>query len=306
MKNTKLDDSFNINLIENKKIFDVSGVVTAYYYESKPDFEPRYERYNFSQIILVMDGEGSYTDCKGTYEISPGKMIYRPADKASIYRWHTDNAAPAIISFVCRSEAMSVFEGGPIALHEEEIAILLDVIKTGARICEPLKESEGLRGMRFRDGVPDVVLGFISSSLERFLSMIYCRLMGIGLLTDESQKVGVYRDSSKLVSDIKAYMEENISKQITLGDMCTRFGVSQTALTKKFRQETGSGIMEYFIARKIAAAKRRIRESSESFTEISEALGFSASGYFSKVFKKQTGMTPTQYSKYASKRRSVK
>ena len=55
---------------------------------------------------------------------------------------------------------------------------------------------------------------------------------------------------------------------------------------------------------KIAAAKEKIRCSTCNFTELAEELGFSSVNYFSKVFKAQTGMTPTEYSKHVSKRRN--
>ena len=61
-------------------------------------------------------------------------------------------------------------------------------------------------------------------------------------------------------------------------------------------------VVEYFTDLKIRKAKDQIRISSQSFTEISESLGFSSVNYFSKVFKKQTNMTPSEYKKsYKSK-----
>lgn len=126
------------------------------------------------------------------------------------------------------------------------------------------------------------------------------------MLLDESQKVSVFIDSSKLVSEVKMYLKERISKQLLIDDICTDFGISRTLLTKRFRQETGTSVMEYFMRIKIDEAKALIRESPLSFSEISEKLGFAAPGYFSKVFSKYTGLTPTEYSKYASKRRIIK
>jgi len=105
------------------------------------------------------------------------------------------------------------------------------------------------------------------------------------------------------VAEVKHYLAEHRAEQLTVHDICTHFGVSQTTLTRKFRHEVNQGLIEYFTELKIAAAKERIRKSASSFTEVSEALGFSSVNYFSKVFKAQTGMTPTEYSKHVSKRR---
>ncbi len=291
------------NMIENQKTFDVSAFVAAYYYPVKPGFTPHWEKYNFSQIILVLNGNGIYYTKQGSYPIRSGMMIYRPAFAETMYEWSSEKASFALIDFVCRSPAIEVFEKAPFTLNEEESATLLDLMKTGAGICESITDNELLVGKRIRDGVPDVVLSFIYSSLERFLAMVYCRLNNISFLGDESQTVSRFLLQSKLVAEVQAYMNEHLSQQLTVSELCEHFWISQTALARKFRRETGQGVMEYFADLKIAEAKRRIAKGDRSFTEIAEELGFSSVNYFSKLFKTKTGMTPTEYSKFSSKRR---
>ncbi|MBQ7336188.1 MAG: AraC family transcriptional regulator [Clostridia bacterium] len=299
----QIDQSYHFNALEHQKAFELSAFVASYYFSAKPSFEPRWESYNFSQIFLVLEGCGTYTVEDGTtYPLEPGKMFYRPAYRSSIYRWSTAQVKFGLISFVCDSEAMQTFCNAPTALHEEEIATLLDVIKTGTRVSETIKENEPLIGMRFKAGVPRAVLGFLASSMERFLSMVYCRLHSIDLLLDESQKVSKYIDESTLIAAVKRYLAEHLAEQLTVADICAQFGVSQSALMKKFHRETNRGMMDYFIELKINESKRLIRKTSQSFAEIAEALGFSTATYFSRVFKVKTGMTPTEYSKYVSKR----
>ena len=116
---------------------------------------------------------------------------------------------------------------------------------------------------------------------------------------DESQKVNQFIDESRLVEAIKTYLNEHITEQLTISDICANFGISQTTVMKKFRRESNQGIMEYFTERKILEAKQRIRKTSQSFAEIAEELGFSSANYFSRVFKAKTGMTPTEYRLYA-------
>ncbi|MGN1074787.1 MAG: helix-turn-helix domain-containing protein, partial [Eubacteriales bacterium] len=49
-------------------------------------------------------------------------------------------------------------------------------------------------------------------------------------------------------------------------------------------------------------AKNRIAHSAQNFTEIAEELGYSSAGYFSRVFRAREGVSPTEYSRMASKR----
>lgn len=291
------------NPMENKHTFDISAFVCAYDFSSKPQWQPQWEQYDFSQIFLVLEGTGSYTTQSASHPLSPGMMFYRPAGQESIYEWNTEQVKFGIISFVCTSKAMKTFEETPILLHESERTTLLDVIKAGVHICEPLRKDQSFVGMRYKENTPDAVLDFIRASLERFFAMLYCRMMGFDLLREQSEKANRHIDSTQLIEDVKSHFAERLSMQLSVQDICATFGVGQTALMKKFHAQTGMGLMEYFTDLKIRKAKEQIRTSSQSFTEISESLGFSSVNYFSKVFKQKTGMTPTEFSRYVSKDR---
>jgi YesN/AraC family two-component response regulator len=67
-------------------------------------------------------------------------------------------------------------------------------------------------------------------------------------------------------------------------------------LQKLFREKTGGGVIEYFNRMKIETAKQMIREGKYNFTQLSEYLGYSSVCYFSRMFKKATGMSPSEYS----------
>ena len=293
----------NFHRIELSRTFDIHSLINAYDFPTKPAFVPCFENYSFSQIIYVSSGNGIYTTETEAYPFDAGMMFYRPANQSSKYEWCSEEASLSVISFVCPSDAMKTFARAPFLLYEEERDALLDLMKTAARIFEHVKQDSGQRGMQLRTDVPGVVLHFVYASLERFLSMVYCRLCGIDLLVDESQKANRHIDDSALVRDIQKYMQDHITENLTVDDICGRFRFSPAALQKKFKQSTGRGLMAYFGEQKIALAKYLIRSDSKSFTEIAEELGFSSVNYFSKVFKARVGISPTEFSRYVSKRR---
>ena len=300
----EMDASRHFNPLNSSKVFDVSALVAAFCFSHNPVKEPYWENYNFAQIFVILEGSGTYTTETEAYPLEPGMMLYRPPAATSKYEWHSERVRYALISFVCDSPAMQVFCKPPFLLNGEEETALLDLIKTAARICEPYRASEEHRGFRIKENVPDAVLGFIAASLERFLSIVYCRLSGIDLLQDESQKVNAFLDATQLVDGVKEYLAARVAQKVTLDEICSHFGVSQTNLLRKFRREADRSLMDYFIDLKIGEAKRLIEKSSQSFTEISESLGFSSVNYFSKLFKARVGLTPTEYSRRASKRRA--
>lgn len=285
------------------RTFELSELVSAYYYRASRPEKPYWEKHNFSQIYVLLEGEGKYV-LEGTeYELSRGMMFYCPAETNFMHIWTSEKVSFALISFVCNSEAMKVFENGPIRLCEEELSLLIDIIRTTERICDRSKVKKPPRYEIFiKPDTPSVVICYIYASLERLLSTIYCRLEGINLLLNENQKASNYIDGSRLVADVKAYLSERVCEKVSLEEICRHFGVGQTALMQKFRLETNQTVIEYFNELKIAHAKYLIQNSSKSFSIISDELGFSSINYFSKLFKAKTGMTLTEFSRLSSKR----
>ena len=94
---------------------------------------------------------------------------------------------------------------------------------------------------------------------------------------------------------VDAYLAERLSQTLTLDRICRDNLVGRSRLQQIFHAETGGGVMEYFGRRKIEAAKEMIRRDDGNFTEIANRLGYQSIYYFSRHFKKVTGMTPSEY-----------
>ena len=71
--------------------------------------------------------------------------------------------------------------------------------------------------------------------------------------------------------------------------------IGRAQLQKIFQEQHQCGAMDFFSRLKIAYARQLIRENQMNFTQISEFLGYSSIHYFSRQFKKISGMTPTEY-----------
>lgn len=290
--------------IKNPRTLTVSELKGAYCFHRKPHFTPRYECYDFTQVFLILRGEGRYITESGTYPFAPGMMLYRHAGRRTMYEWDSEEAELALVNFVCRSAAAAAFPEEPIMLFGEERATLFDLIGTTVRMTESYTPEDGGYAHRPRPDVPDAVFSYLYASLERFLTMVYCRLSGIGLLVSEAQKVGRHLEEDRLAVEVRAYLEENAARPLTVSDVCRRFHVGQTTLSAVFRKRTGEGVMAYHAACRIALAKDRIAAGAPSFTALAEELGFSSVGYFSKAFRAHVGMSPTAYSRAVSKRRA--
>ena len=92
------------------------------------------------------------------------------------------------------------------------------------------------------------------------------------------------------------YLEKNIGEQLTVAEIAEHFSMSESAFKKYFSKYFKCGVIEKFNDMKLKHAGTLIRERNLNFTEIAEVLGFSSVHYFSRLFKKHTGMTPSEYS----------
>lgn len=92
------------------------------------------------------------------------------------------------------------------------------------------------------------------------------------------------------------YLEDNMANQFHLDDLCRATGYSRSYLYQIFRERTGRSVMEYYKRVKLEKAKQMIREGVYNFTQICDVLNFTSVQYFSKIFKRYTGMTPSEYS----------
>lgn len=93
------------------------------------------------------------------------------------------------------------------------------------------------------------------------------------------------------------YIKVNIDTSISLEDLAAVSGYSISHFKVKFKSCIGISPAEYIASQKIEVAKIRLEKSSENITSIATSLGFSTSNYFCNVFKKYTGLTPSDYRK---------
>lgn len=97
------------------------------------------------------------------------------------------------------------------------------------------------------------------------------------------------------VTQVKKYIADNIRERFTLNDVAENFNITPNYLSQLFKKYNDLGFNEYVSAMKIGEAKKMMTDGNLKLYEISDALGFDNSFYFSKVFKKIEGISPSEY-----------
>lgn len=101
--------------------------------------------------------------------------------------------------------------------------------------------------------------------------------------------------TNSIIKRAKLFIEENYHKDISLEDVSRIVDISSYYFSKLFKEETGENFIEYLTNIRIEKAKKLLQNRDLSIKNICVDTGYSDPNYFSRIFKKQVGVTPTEY-----------
>ena len=105
------------------------------------------------------------------------------------------------------------------------------------------------------------------------------------------------RKEQSFSAQVIHYMQENIGNNLSLNELAGHFQYSTSHFSSLFMKETGYSPINYYIQLKIRKACQYIELSNLKLFEISEKVGFDEPTYFTRIFTKVIGMSPSEYRK---------
>jgi AraC-like DNA-binding protein len=130
----------------------------------------------------------------------------------------------------------------------------------------------------------------VASVLEKGLFNLDETVAHIGLALERKHRLS--GEAQRLIRKAMAYIHEHFADPITRRDIAQHVSIAEDYLTFCFRQELGTTPIKYLQRYRINRAKGLLQESTNSITEIARQVGFSDSGYFSRIFHRETGVSP--------------
>ena len=98
-----------------------------------------------------------------------------------------------------------------------------------------------------------------------------------------------------IIYEVKQYIDENYSASLSLDALAAQVHLSPSYFSKLFKREMGENLSTYILHTRIERARFLLRTTDKKAYEIAEAVGIYDPVYFSKIFKKVTGMKPKEY-----------
>lgn len=278
----------------------VGKLYSLHYFEYMSSFSFTGEAHDFWEFICVDKGEVLIGAGDKTIRLKKGDIVFHEPGE---FHWvkADGNIAPnlIVVSFSSDSEIMDFFKRKLFVINNKERQILADMIHQAGiclkgRLDDPYQKTLALK--------EDLLTGstqLLSLYLQQFLILLYQRnqeteekFYGTGVIYEKISKKNYDKELFERVTN---YMEGNLSKRLTLQQICRDNLISKDKLQRIIRQETEKGVIDYFSGLKIEAAKEYIRSDRMNFSQIAETLGYSSVHYFSRQFKRITRMTPSEY-----------
>lgn len=151
-------------------------------------------------------------------------------------------------------------------------------------------ESGGMvYNFRSREDYLPTIMGFtdISSIKAWFLQKIREAVHNVSTKATET--------SMGIIETAKEYIQANYSKDISLDDVSRQVNISPYYFSKIFKEDMNEGFIEYLTGIRMEKAKELLSTTDYSMKEICSMVGYADPNYFSRSFKKNVGVTPTEY-----------
>ena len=172
----------------------------------------------------------------------------------------------------------------------------LDAIKPRAiELCSLLSRT-AIEGGAPTDSILKLNNQFLQN-LQKITTMdtLCHKLQEIVETFSESMFNSIPSKNSEIIKKAMLYISENFNTPLTLEEVAAYVHLHPSYFSTLFKNSTGSSFKEYLNMVRIEESKRLLSNTDYSIIDIAVATGFEDQSYFSKVFKKYTGLTPKQF-----------
>lgn len=279
------------NQVQN--LITVSKIINLRYFEFETSFVFKKESHNFWELIYVDKGSWEINTENQKLILNQGECFFHQPGETHIHR--ANGKTPPnifILSFICNSKAMNFFINKKIHMPPNLRMFITNIIEEGTKTYKlPFNEPE-LKNLCLLD---ETILGgqqMIKTYLEQLLILImrYEKSIPPTSVFPSAELKGKH-----IAIRMKNILDNSIYKQLTVEEFCRDMKYSKAYLSRIFIKNYGYTINSYINNVKIKEAKRLIRENAYNFSQISDMLCFSNPLYFSRVFKRITTMSPSEY-----------
>lgn len=281
-----------------ERAVEIDSIITLHYFEYMKDFVFRGESHDFWEFLYVDKGIISVCAGEEWMTLNTGDIIFHKPNEFHAMQSIGKNSPNLVaMSFTSHSSSVDFFKNKIFTLEPEERKLISLIISEGKSTFLTPMHVPTIEQVQIKPETPFASQQLITLYLELFLITLIRGHFNHVESGNIARRNSPEMDAAKTtqLEQIIQYMEFHICDQLTVAEICRNFSISRSTLQSLFHAKKNCGSIEYFNNMKIKRAKEIMREGTMNFTEISYFLAYSSLPYFSKQFKKTTGMSPLEY-----------
>ena len=255
-------------------------------------FEVRYdngyafpgETHNFWECLYVIDGEVCASGNERVYNLSQGSIIFhKPLELHKFIVNGSDGADLLIFSFTAEGPLTAFLEEKVFQLSGSQREILSAMLS----FIRPRADNNSVSPT-----AQPYLEPFLTSPTYSQTVAIYLQLRMLSLA--ETGSVSSVSDAPDAVTFRRAisYLNSNIHRQPSVPELARFCNVSESGIKRIFDKYAGIGIHKYLLKLKVKTAAELLQKG-ESVSSVAEKLGFNSQSYFSRAFRRETGLMPS-------------
>lgn len=281
-----VNERHNYIMTRIKDLISIRSIATVYFYDFSPDYTSSSDIHDFWEMHYCDSGEYDYLVSGRIHHLKAGDVIFiRPMAHHVVRCDGVHQASVFIITFRCSSPSMKRFSNRVVSVNESSLGHLKNLMKECSDSFVvtkyPLKKREDA-GIGAEQLVGCYLEAFIISLLRSELAEN----------ADSSKKKALTVSDVSLAEKIEAYLRLNIGRRVSLDELSEVFHFGKSHICEAFRLTYSQTVNRYHTELKVDEAKRMLRETGASVVDIAASLGFESPEYFTRTFKKVTGITP--------------
>lgn len=250
------------------------------------------EIHDFWECLYVLDGELCVTADDRVYHMRQGEIIFHKPLEFHKFTITSSGASLMILSFFAEGTATDLIQNKVFVLNDrhkeivEELLIYAHSYVKGAEAFSEPSEIDIALFLRASSEIPHYLQTVTCYLYRLFFSLAEC---GVDSPISSSPEILLFRKAV-------GYLNDNLHRHPTLEEIASRCNISQASLERLFKKYADVGTHRYFLNLKMKIATDLLQKK-ESVSQVAEKLGFSDQGYFSRVYKRETGVVPTDVKK---------
>ncbi len=267
----------------------------GYYPMAEHHHRIRTEGINQYVLIYCRDGNGWYSLRGKTYQVASNQYFILPAGIPHEYG-ATEGERWTIYWVHFRGEHADIYAEGADKPQDVRVALNSNINNRNnifEEILSTLHDGEGIEDLRYASSL----LHYYLASL-RYLRQYRNTARNN---TDNSNLSFSNNKNAEVVDAAIHFMKENIERRITLQDILDYVGYSSTHFSTLFKRQVGDSPLAYFNRLKIEQACHMLQTTNLHINQICYKVGIEDNLYFSRLFSKMMGMSPSDYRERSGK-----